>query len=195
MRRINSALFISILTLITAHRAGATLVTFEITGQVGCTIVPAGECERFKAAAGLDSPGSWDYRSVFTVDTSASPYSSGRFGSSYRVNQPGTGVSIAIGNLTLFYSDFYLGLRDIGNSNDVVVATRWGDFTGGSGLDIGAFPPSYVFSDYTLEELTRIDLSRFSGTPFDTWITDPAGTWRVFGNAMTIRLTPEPGAL
>lgn len=209
--------------LLFAQQSQATLVTFEIRGGVACGVSggssppPEDICARFEEDTGFRVG---TFSALMTVDTSASPTGGSEWsdGNSYVLNMPGTGMSLSIGVLTIFYHDLIVDLFKAQpiNANPYCKPYETGAYGGvadmirisarpvtGKNLyldlntDCGPGVDSRVLSSYTLESLAHAELSAFERVawrePPVFW--SPDERWIATIWAQSIRRVPEPGSL
>lgn len=200
MRPLATTVAACLLALSMPQDAKATLVTFEMSGLLGCgmfaCINPASN-DLFAAETGFtpepDPLNPWTFRAVFTVDTLVQADSPGV----YRLNGPDTGMTLSIGQLTLSFPDYFvfLGGSHLCNGNGDGIILR--DSAGSADFALGTRD---CFSEpvRTLEALATTRLERYELIHFiDPHIdrTTPDGGWRRFTGATQIRLVPEPGTI
>jgi hypothetical protein len=201
-----------------AAPASASLISFEFDGGAFECDTTGGTEERqaFKQDTGLDCATGWaNFAGRFTIDTEASSVTGppsyligngGLFlseeGQIYSIDSPGTGLSISIGNLTLFYSEYLIQMVrlevDVGEFV-TALSIHSPEFQPGFAFTFGSSNGS-LFSEFTLEELVNTQLSQFSGMAFsDSAVSAYVGTpnWRVIGGGGSIRVqsVAEPSTL
>jgi hypothetical protein len=205
--------------------ANASLVSFDNTGgSLNC--FEGANCQQFLQDIGVPVPpnGFAPFSVRFTIDTSAPvgprpttlPMYDGPYAAAsmqplnvYQINQPGTGLSITIGNLTLFSSNFYVAIGRITTLTEALdtIDIFSGDFFGADNLsyffNFGNQASSLVaapdFSNYTLPELASVNLDNFGGRSFNPASVAGGvrlqGSWTATGGGGYIHRVPEPGSL
>jgi hypothetical protein len=176
----------AILLLVGPLSATAGLVTYQIDVKLHECEMP-GDCqEHFELDTGYslsDSP--WDVRALFTVDLTAVPDGA----TSFLFEGPGTGMSVTIGNLTLFYS-----------AVEIFVGDYWTTVTS---ADFGAIfqfaPRSFETSTTTTSviEFLNSDLSDWGALGIAPTVRGPFYRWTIYGSGdtLSIKRVAEPGAL
>lgn len=206
--------------LIGSTPAIAGLVTFNIAGSnLGCAYW---ECDDFVEATGVQPSGdgsyeSYDFGVTFTLDTAAAavagpePAWGGEIPAHqrriYSIDSPGTGLSISVGNITLFSSQFFVAIGSLEPGSDFSSDSYINAFSIYSSY--GAADPHFyfnlgyvgesIFSSFSLNELVAAPLSKFNGglplnpAGFSAHVMRP-DSWNVVGAHMTIekQSVPEP---
>jgi hypothetical protein len=168
--------------------ATAGLVTYQIDVKlhdcepwglgVGCQ-------EYFEQDTGYslsDSP--WDVRALFTVDLAALPDDA----DSFVFEGPGTGMSVTIGNTTLFYS----GVEIFVYSGDWITISALNNFT------LFNFAPllDQAWSTAaTVKEFLTSDLSEWGSAWPPHIVQGPFNRWQIYGGPLSIKRIAEPGTL
>jgi hypothetical protein len=181
----------AILLVVGPLNATAGLVTYQIDVKLhdcepwglgfGCQ-------EYFELDTGYslnDRP--WDVRALFTIDLTAVQDGS----TSFLFEGPGTGMSVTIGNLTLFSPSVGIWIGDGGD----MVGIGTGDL----------FLANFVFAhtspeaatDMSIVEFLTSDLSVWRATGIPPYVQHPFHGWQIFtsGDTLSIKRVPEPGTL
>jgi hypothetical protein len=179
----------AILLVVGPLNATAGLVTYQID-------VKLHECEPwglglacqeyFELDTGYslsDSP--WDVRALFTVDLKALPDDAHRF----VFEGPGTGMSVTIGKLTLFYSAVEILVDD---GWTTVMTPEFGVVF----PFISLYHATSVTAATVMEFLTS-DLSQWRALGIPPLVQHPFHGWQIFtsGDTLSIKRVPEPGSL
>jgi hypothetical protein len=186
-----------------AHNANASLVTFEMDSVMALNC--ANCVAAFEQDTGLGPAGLVNVVAMFTIDTAVAPtpfllFPNGT-GTAYLFEEPGTGLSVTVGNLTLFYSEFTLGFHvdagSYGSCDDLFL----GSFPAGSLGNRPALnasncgdPNNSRLSDYSLGTFASSDLSAI-GPGTDASFGPPTGDWVLEGGVGSVHRVPEPATL
>jgi hypothetical protein len=201
-----------------AAPASASLISFEFDGfGLFCDTTGGPESwEAFEQETGLDCLAGVHFTGRFTIDTEAPSVTGpssvlfgggGEFDSEegriYSIDSPGTGLSISIGNLTLFYSQYLVEM--------VRLQVAVGEFMTALGIHSPEFNPGFgfsfgssngsLFSQFTLNELVSTQLSQFSLMAFNpAAVSAYVGTssWRGIGGgggSIRAQSVSEPSTL
>lgn len=173
-----------------APLAHAGFISFEINASFMQCL--ACDAVAFEADTGyqVDS-GPFDVTSLITIDTSVADSDPAANASTYLFDTPGTGMSVTVGSLTIFYDAFRLTLLNGGNTLFIdAVAPDLGslfNFTDLAASGIGL----------TLDAFASADLSSFRASAMTSVVEDPNFNWllRTTGDTLSITRVPEPGAL
>jgi hypothetical protein len=210
---------VSFLSLIATATAHAKLITFTVEGSnLDC---PLWNCDEFGEQTGLPAPfegeNPADFDLSFTLDTEAPVvgepgsllfFGDSFFGTLYSMDSshsPGTGLSISIGNLTLFSSRFVVAIGSQQEAN--------GLYTNALGVYSWGYPgyPEYWFElggvgdwsfspSYSIAELVKAPLADFHSigvNPSGCPVRIAMPQWVVCGGFMDIKAqaVPEPSTI
>lgn len=146
-----------------------------------------GSCiEHYEADTGLTLWEPAPVSIVFTIDTNAP----GLDTTKAIFSGPGTGLSVTVGDLTLFYSTFDLSVS-VGNWTTLS--------TGLHGVTVPFFqrPDGVPPTVNTVNEFLSSDLSAWGAGGISPLVEGPFDRWQLFtsGDTLTIRRVDEPGTL
>lgn len=192
---------LSLLCLLPLQQANATLITFEAELQGSNW---SGIHSTFWTDTGLAPAPQVNWLGRVTIDTRVAPtreeyYGEGSGFAYYEFDQPGTSMSIIVGNLTLTWERFWLDLNDdAGGDCDLLYVRGIGRPSGPvSGTGVTQITASTCrtdqrLTDYSLETLVA-ELGLLAGSRYESVIT--ASDWQVIGNSRRLREVPEPHML
>jgi len=177
-------LFVALLSLtFIAESARADLITFDIDYTFGSCFFCFFEESTFEEESGLNRASfPVDVSARFTVDTSLDNGSG-----NYFFDSPGTGLSITVGLLTLFFDDLRLtiNIAPLGGSCSAVVVEAGEVFAFGAAFtftDCASDTPGSL-SDTSLSTFVHADLSQFGPGVGDPSVGN--GSWLLFGQGQT----------
>lgn len=217
---------LALLTLLASGQAFAIPVAFQFSGAIDCSY--GGGCEEFAADTGLD-PYHAPYQAHFRLNTSSQPlmsppsppiwedYGSDEQGQTYLISGPGTGFTIALGDIVLEFDQFYIRLALLKdprqpNGDPASLIGLWGRSDDHFFFFYVGDPNSTHFEDFTLRELARAPLAAFIPYSLDSagvagYVEDLGGDdtpfrdrrWGLtdtsFDSIRRARVVPEPPTL
>ena len=179
--------------------ADAALVTFRIHSDLGARGIPtSSQGTGLEEATGLSGSGPFDIFATFTLDTDASGQVEDQQ-SSFIIDRPGTGLSVEIGRLTVFFPVFSVFLqRDtVGTILDISSVPFLGSGLGPFvNFKLASLAPSRdVLPDLTLGTFVASDLSSFGPIGIGNFFVprfEPDKTWFLEGTSRSITRVSEP---